>query len=122
MPLDTAEAARWFKIAADDGIIAGQVEYAIMLFNGLGVDRDENGAAHIFMQAAARHNPIAMNRLAHLYIAGRGVDKDIVQAAMWHRLAKAAGLEDAALDKATEKLTDDQQKQVQALVERQLVF
>jgi uncharacterized protein len=122
VPLDTEAAAHWLKTAADDGIIAGQVEYAIMLFNGNGVERDEQGAARIFTQAATRHNPIAMNRLAHLYLAGRGVPKDLVQAAAWHRLAKAAGLEDTVLDKVTEGLSEDQEKQVQALVQRQLVF
>ncbi len=30
------------RSAADAGIIAGQVEYAIMLFNGVGVERDES--------------------------------------------------------------------------------
>ena len=122
VPLDTSEAARWMRTSAEAGIIAGQVEYAIMLFNGVGVERDEQGAARIFTQAATRHNPIAMNRLAHLYLVGRGVPKDIVQAAAWHRLAKTAGLEDAALDKASEGLTAEQQKQVDAFVERQIVF
>ena len=38
---NVAEGARWLKRASDAGVIAGQVEYAIMLFNGDGVPKDE---------------------------------------------------------------------------------
>ena len=122
LALDTAESARWFKRAADAGIISGQVEYAIMLFNGVGVERDEAGAAKIFALAAARRNPIAMNRLAHLLVSGRGVDKDLVQAAVWQKLARAAGNDDPALDKAIAGLTEDQNREVDASIQRLLAF
>jgi hypothetical protein len=122
VPLDTALAAAWLKRAADGGIIAGQVEYAIMLFNGIGVERDETGAAKIFKLAAARKNPIAQNRLAHLYLIGRGVPQDIVQVALWHSFAKAAGIEDAELDAAIAHLTPDQAKQVRELERKQMEF
>ena len=60
MPLDIAESAHWLKRAADAGIIAGQVEYAIMLFNGVGVDRNETEAAKIFKRP--RRTPIRSRR------------------------------------------------------------
>ena len=121
MPLDTAESARWFKLAADDGIIAGQVEYAIMLFNGVGVDRDENEAAKIFHKAAARHNPIAQNRLAHLYIAGRGVPRTSSR----RRCGTASPKPPASKTPPSTRRRQNSRPsmtQVQALVERQLVF
>ena len=71
-----------------------------MLFNGVGVSKDEAGAAKIFELAAARRNPIAQNRLAHLYLTGRGVPKDLVRAPLWNGFARAAGLKDEKLDKA----------------------
>ena len=47
-----------------------------MPFNGVGVDRDETEAAKISRERAAAHaNPIAQNRLAHLYVGGRGVPR-----------------------------------------------
>ena len=122
VPLDIGESAHWLKRAADAGIIAGQVEYAIMLFNGVGVDRNESEAAKIFQKAAAHDNPIAQNRLAHLYVGGLGVPRDLVQAALWHSFAKAAGLADADLDAATANLTPEQMTQVKALVQRQTEF
>jgi len=121
--LDTDKAAYWLKRASDEGIIAGQVEYAIMLFNGVGVMKDEKGAAKIFRLAAARRNPIAQNRLAHLYITGRGVPKDVVRAALWNGLAKAGGLkDDAPLDKAIGKLTPAQVQQVNELARQEAEF
>jgi uncharacterized protein len=122
VPLDIAAAAHWLKRAADGGIIAGQVEYAIMLFNGVGVDRDEAGAAKLFLKAAAKNNPIAQNRLAHLYAAGRGVPKDAVQAAAWHRFAKAAGIKDDELDALTAGLSPAERAKVDQAVKRQAAF
>ena len=122
VPLDIGESAHWLKRAADAGIIAGQVEYAIMLFNGVGVDRNEKEAAKIFKKAAAHDNPIAQNRLAHLYLGGRGVPYDLVQAALWNSFSKAAGLVDPELDAATAHLTAEQITQVRALAQRQTQF
>ncbi|MGD1038179.1 MAG: tetratricopeptide repeat protein, partial [Roseiarcus sp.] len=112
----------WLKRAADGGIIAGQVEYAIMLFNGVGVEKNEAAAAKIFLRAAAHNNPIAQNRLAHLYVSGRGVPRDLVEAATWNRFAKAAGIEDAELDAATANLTPAENERVNQLVRRQAAF
>ena len=121
-PLDIGESARWLKRAADAGVIAGQVEYAIMLFNGVGVSKDEAAAAKLLLRAAARNNPIAENRLAHLYASGRGVAKDLVEAATWNRFAKAAGIDDPDLDAATANLTPAELKRVDDLIRRQAAF
>jgi len=120
--LDISESARWLKVAADEGVQAGQVEYAIMLFNGVGVVRDEEEAARIFLLAAAHRNPIAENRLAHIYLSGRGAPKDIVKAALWHNLAKAAGEQDEALDKALVGLDADQLRELARLTMLQKEF
>jgi hypothetical protein len=122
VPLDITESAHWLKRAADGGIIAGQVEYAIMLFNGVGVEKNEAAAAKIFLSAAAHNNPIAQNRLAHLYVTGRGVPRDLVEAATWNRFAKAAGVEDPELDAATANLTPEENARVNQLVRRQAEF
>ena len=122
VPLDITAAAHWLKRAADGGIIAGEVEYAIMLFNGIGVNRNEAGAAKLFLKAAAKNNPIAQNRLARLYAAGRGVPKDPVQAAAWNRFAEAAGIKDAELDALTAGLSTKQMIEVEKAVHRQAEF
>ncbi len=122
VPLDIAESARWLKRAADGGIIAGQVEYAIMLFNGVGVTRDEAGAAKLF----TRPPPITTRsrRIASPIstLTGRGVPKDLVRAALWHSFAKAAGIADAELDKATAHLSDAELTELRGLVHQQQEF
>ena len=120
--LDIDEAAHWLKRASDEGIIAGQVEYAIMLFNGIGVVKDEAGAAKIFELAAARRNPIAQNRLAHLYVVGRGVPRDLVRAALWAGLSRAAGLKDDKLDKEIGQLSPAQVEEVNKLARQEAEF
>ncbi len=51
-PQDDVMAAEWMKQAADEGQVSAEVEYAIMLFNGVGVAKDEAAAAKLFLKAA----------------------------------------------------------------------
>ncbi len=81
---------------------AAEVEYAIMLFNGVGTDKDEAAAARLFLKAAAANNPIAQDRVARLLVAGRGIKQNVVEAMKWHVLARAAGEKDAWLDAVPE--------------------
>jgi len=119
---NVTEAARWLKRAADAGVIAGQVEYAIMLFNGVGAPRDEPGAVEILKVAAAKGNPIAQNRLAHLYVAGRVVERDLAKAAAWNAFAKAGGLTDEGLDVQTANLTPEERKRFTQIVRERIGF
>ena len=79
-----------------------QLEAAEKMFKQRGADAARLGrfyasvikalqAKGYLRRAAGRHNPIAENRLAHLYLGGRGVPKDLVLAEVWNGLAKAAG-------------------------------
>ena len=116
VPQNVAESARWLRRASDAGVIAGQVEYAIMLFNGEGVPKDEAKAAAILRIAAAKGNPIAQNRLAHLYVDGVAVGRDLAWAAAWNAFAKAGGLQDQDLDVATANLTADERSRFTRIV------
>ena len=55
--------------------VPAEVEYAIMLFNGVGVPKDETAAAKIFLKAAAQDNPVAQNRVARILAVGRGLPR-----------------------------------------------
>jgi TPR repeat protein len=98
VPRDPALAAQWLRRAADEHIVAAEVDYAVMLFNGDGVEKDEAGAARYFLRAAATNNPVAANRIARLMVAGRGVPKNMIEAMKWHILARSAGVHDDWLD------------------------
>jgi uncharacterized protein len=85
-----------------------QVEYAIALYNGDGVARDEDAAAAIFRKAALHGSPIAQDRYARILASGLGAERDPVKAVKWHLISRAAGETDitlddfmASLDKAT---------------------
>ena len=82
-----------------------------------GVKKDEAGAAKILLAAAARGNPIAQNRVAHLYVSGEALPKDMAKAAAWNSFAKAAGLKDDELDVATVGL-DGGADQLEVLADR----
>jgi TPR repeat protein len=112
---DTAEAARWFLKSAGNGNLAGEVEYAILLFNGEGVPKNEALAARYFRHAAANGNAIAQNRLARLYAAGRGVPKNLVEAAAWHLVASSQGLADTWLDAALRDVSPDDRARAERL-------
>ena len=122
VPQDIVHSAHWLKRAADGGVIAGQVEYAIMLFNGEGVKKDEVGAVKILRVAAAKGNPIAQNRIAHLYVDGRVLPRDLAEAAAWNAFAKAGGLTDQSLDVATANLTQEERARFTKIVRDQIGF
>ncbi len=104
-PPNAFEAAKWIGKAAAAGHTDAQVEYAVLLFRGHGVPPDQKHGAQLFRAAAEKGVVIAQTRLARCYANGAGVDKDPVQAAKWHLVAKAAGGEDESLDKLVAKLS-----------------
>jgi TPR repeat protein len=94
------------------------VEYAIMLFNGEGIARDETAGAHLMLKAAARNNPVAQNRVARILAAGRGLPKDMTEAMKWHLLARAGGLKDAWLDSQLAGLSNQEKQGVEEAVRK----
>jgi TPR repeat protein len=52
----------------------------------------------MFRSAAVQGLSIAQNRLAHCYQHGAGVEMNPIEAATWHLIAKAGGVEDAQLE------------------------
>jgi uncharacterized protein len=79
------------------------VEYAISLFNGVGIARNETAAAALLQKAARKGSPIAQNRLANVLALGRGLPADPMEAIKWHLVAKAGGVSDIPLDDFTQK-------------------
>lgn len=115
VPKDLEEAVRWYARSARNGSIAGEVEYAIALFNGEGVAKSEPIAARYFRRAAIRGNAIAQNRLARLYATGRGVPRNLTEAAAWHLVAAGQGLSDPWLDGALRDLSGQDRTRAEQL-------
>ena len=92
------EAVRLWGLAALADNSDAQVEYAIALFNGDGVAKNEQAAAAWFRKAALRGSAIAQDRLARILAEGRGAPKNPVEATKWHLISKARGETDLLLD------------------------
>jgi uncharacterized protein len=119
VPQDDDAAAEMMRRAADNGALAGIVEFAIMTFNGDGTGKDERAAGKLFTRAATRGNIIAQNRLARMLAVGRGINRNLVDAAAWHLVARGQGLRDASLDIVLEGLSvADRQKAQNLAAER----
>ena len=76
-----------------------------MIFNGDGIAKDSRTAAAWLKLAAEAGNPVAENRLARLYLAGEGVERNVQEALRWYRRARAAGLVDAGIEEDIAKAT-----------------
>ena len=92
------------------------VEYGIMAFNGIGVEKNESLAARYFIKAAGRNNPVAQDRAARLYVAGRGVKQDVVEGMKWHVLSTSSGLKDDWLEGEMRKLSREQREAIERAV------
>ncbi|MEX6508569.1 tetratricopeptide repeat protein [Jiella sp. M17.18] len=95
---DDAAARAWLRAAATNGLDIAQIEYGIWLINGRGGPQKPQDGFRFLRHAAETGNPIAINRVAHLYKDGIGTDPDRLQAAKWAVLAKRLKNSDSALD------------------------
>ena len=83
------KAAALYRKDAELGVIAAQVNLAIMYLDGQGIPQDYTQAAKWFLHAAEQGNAEAQFNLAVLYQDGKGVATDPVEADKWFHLAKA---------------------------------
>lgn len=108
------EAARWIEKSAKAGHAEAEIEYAVILFKvdappedatakEMQLQAEKRGAA-LFRSAADKGVPVAQNRLARCYSQGKGVEKNPIEAAKWHLIAKSGGLEDEVLEDLYKKL------------------
>jgi TPR repeat protein len=123
------EAAKWIGKAANEGHPEAEVEYAVILLRDHEVTPELRAQMHrrgaeLLRSAAAKGIAVAQNRLARCYLQGVGVAKDAAEAAKWHLVAKAGGVEDEVLEKAFKALpaADRQKASVAAAEWREQTF
>jgi TPR repeat protein len=102
--MDAQEASRLLAASARAGYTDAEVEYAIALFNGTGIAKNERAAGDFLLKAAKKNSAPAQSRLALMYASGRGLKADPIQAARWHMIAKAGGSFDQFLEDFVRKL------------------
>lgn len=88
---DLPQAAAWYRKAADQGNIPGELHLAVLYRDG-GKDfpRDMTQAAAWYRKAADQGDASAQGTLGTLYTLGQGVPRSDVEAYYWLDLATAA--------------------------------
>ena len=94
VPMDEAEALRWYRAAADQGLAAGQVQLGSMYEQGQGTAKDLDAANEWYTMAAAQGDPAAQANLGDLFEFGDGYI-NYKQASYWYRQAAKQGYPDA---------------------------
>jgi hypothetical protein len=115
---DYAQAAVWYRKAADQANIAAEMRLADLYFNGRGVARDMAQAVVLYRKAADQGDTSAQAKLGLLYSVGMGVQRDDVEAYYWLSLAASVPGPDQAKfatnrQSVGEHITTDQQAEVQ---------
>ena len=95
VPQDYKEAARLFRLAAEQGYAPAQVNLGYVYYSGQGVPKDYKQAVHWYRLAAEQGNAQAQLDLGDAYDSGQGVPKDYKQAVHWYRLAAEQGYAEA---------------------------
>lgn len=90
-----SEAARWFKVAADQGDANAQYRLGILYELGLGLKQSDTEANRLWLLAANQGHPKAQAAIGGRYESGRGVTKSATEAIRWYRLAAQQGDSDA---------------------------
>jgi TPR repeat protein len=86
-----AEAANWYRMAAEHGQPSGFLELARMYYYGRGVPQDYAEAAKWYREAAEYGSADGQLQVGVMYREGEGVPQDFVLAHMWLNLAAAHG-------------------------------
>lgn len=87
---DYAQAAAWYRKAADKGDVSGELHLAALYRDGgKGFPRDMAQAAQWYMKAADQGDVGAQGTLGTLYSMGQGVQLNYVEAYYWLDLAAA---------------------------------
>ncbi|MBI5660020.1 MAG: sel1 repeat family protein [Nitrosomonadales bacterium] len=99
VPLDYTEAAKWYKLAAEQGDANAKFRVELMLGGmydeGRGVPQNYTEAAKWYKLAAELGDADAQFKLGEMYDEGRGVPLDYTEAAKWYKLAAEQGDADA---------------------------
>jgi TPR repeat protein len=90
---DYAEAAKWYRRAAEQGNDGAQLFLGIMYQDGRGVPQDYAEAVTWYRRAAEQGIAEAQNNLGYMYDNGHGVPQNYVLAHMWFNLAASQGHE-----------------------------
>lgn len=88
---DYATAVREFRAEALKGQMDGQFNLALMLEQGLGLQKNDEDAVRWYRRAAQQGHFMAQVNLGRMYANGQGVERNDAEAARWFRRAANRG-------------------------------
>lgn len=88
---DSAEAAKWYLKAAEQGHVRAQWNLATLYHLGEGVRQDYTEAFRWLRKAAEQGDADAQRAVGSAYEHGRGVTQDYTEAVNWYRRAAVQG-------------------------------
>ena len=89
---DHAEAVRWYRKAADQGLAEAQFALGFGYANGQGgLAKDDVQAAFWYRKAADQGEAMAQNALCLMYDEGHGVPQNYALATYWYRRSAEQG-------------------------------
>jgi len=91
VPQSYAEAAGWWKMAAEQNHVTAAHNLGLMYDEGEGVPQDFAEAAKWYRKAAEQGHAGSQNNLGTIFERGDGVARDEQQALSWYRKAAANG-------------------------------
>lgn len=100
VPTDRAEAAKWYKLAADRGLAPAQYRLGNMYEKANGVERNLSEAKRYYQLAADQGNAGAMHNLAVLLASDAAGAPDFNAAAEWFIRASNLGIRDSQFNLA----------------------
>jgi uncharacterized protein len=100
-PHDDAQAAAWYRKAANQGNVDAQVNLGVMYYSGRGVAQDHATSRMWYQMAADQGDAEAQIKVGMFYKIGDGVPQDYLRAYMWLNLAVSHAPDAATSDKAT---------------------
>ena len=102
VPRDAAEAARWFAVAAENGVPEAQYNLGLMHYRGEGVPRQLYEALKWMRQAATNGHVPAQRAVGQLYLTGLDtMGQDFQEARTWLASAASQG------DRESQRLLTD---------------
>jgi TPR repeat protein len=82
-----AEAAKWHRLAANQGLADAQFTLGFMYAHGQGVSQDYAEAVKWYQLAADQGYTLSQANLGNAYVRGQGAPRDFVRAYMWFSLS-----------------------------------
>ncbi|MDE2739450.1 MAG: type VI secretion system-associated protein TagO, partial [Paracoccaceae bacterium] len=91
VPRDYVEAAKWWRLAAEQGHAEAQARLGALDFDGENVPQDYSEAVNRYQLAAQQGQAEAQLLLGFMYKHGEGVPQDVGETVKWFHLAAEQG-------------------------------